>query len=120
LRDRADGHSVHHSDRANCRDFSGIQRQANGTRFSNSVSLFGLDIPRKESVCWVTHAERFIGLLLSPASASRPPRGCGGDGAMLRCHEGQEFFDVEPQRRATREGAIFFESPVKGSQQGST
>jgi hypothetical protein len=54
--------------------------------FVNPVGHFALDIASKEreSVCLITDPEPHQLAPVTPASASGPPRGWGGDGAMLR------------------------------------
>jgi hypothetical protein len=75
-------------------------------QLGNTIAHFALDFSRQESVCG-GHGQRACGLLLSPASALRPPRGLGGGGAILRRHDGEEFLHVQAQAWANyQEGFI--------------
>ena len=55
--------------------------------------------------------------LLSPPAPCGPPRGLGGGGAMLRRPDREEFWHVQAQTRANRQGAGFIQSTGEGGPQ---
>src|SRR5229473_7511240 len=92
--DRRRGHWPDHH-LANCAISADPEMIRWGPKEQDDCSVCTGLSPQRERVSWL-RTPSLTGLLLSPASARRPPRGLGGGGATLR----REEFGMSKRKRA--------------------